>query len=104
MLGGRISQPEGDLGKGEIRFSQQDEGCRHLGCGLFLTERLSVVLLQEPLRLAGAQAETAGQGLQGQVPVIIEKAFFDDQLSAVCSSPAKLRTERIRSWVRRAAA
>ena len=83
MLHTGISGIFRNLRNGHLGILQQDGGGRHACLCFFLQKRLSVVCLQEPFGLPDSQSQAGSQGIQGQCPVFVKEAFFNNQVFIV---------------------
>lgn len=94
MLDGGIAEILRNRGDAPRGVGEQDGRGGHTGFRFFLEEGLAVLALKQAFRLSGAEAKLIRQIFQGQVPVLIEKIFFDDESGFVsgCGKVCGLRT------------
>ena len=78
MLDGGIAEILRDRGDAPRGVGEQDGRGGHTGFRFFLEEGLAVLALKQAFRLSGAEAKLICQLLQGQIPVLIKKIFFND--------------------------
>ena len=83
VFGRRVAQFVRYLSNAFVAFAQKQAGSRHAGFCSFLEKCFVVMLLKKAFCLAFAQVYLMSKTVKGQVAIVVEEGFFDNQVGQV---------------------